>query len=386
MTRQSPTSSRPRSTVSCAVGGEGAGGLALLGEVGEEVARRVGVESRVAQPRFGLLGGRGRDLPRERAERLAQLGGPAEAVAVPERHLPGLPEGRHDVDPIVGDLHDPPARRAEGEDVVDARLVDHLLVELADAGVRGLAGDEDAEQAAVGDRPAAGHRDPLRARPPGEGAEIAVPDDARSQLGELVGGEPPREQVERRLVRRPGQRAERRTALEGLEPAFDVDRPDRARGDRLLREDVERVLRHRDGFDPAGEHLLGDDRGVQHIAAMLREQRRPAHLADLVARPPDPLQARRRARRRLHLDDEVDGAHVDAEFETARRDDAAQDAGLQLLLDLRALLLRDRPVVRLREHRGGARRGLRLAAIIAAGGPPVAEPVEAGRSSPIRSE
>ena len=301
---------------------------------------------------------------------------------MPERHLSGLPERRHDIDPIVGDLHDPPARRAEREDVADARLVDHLLVELADAGVRGLARDEDAEQSAVGDRAAARHRDPLRARPAGERAEIAVPDHPGSQLGELVGGEPPREQVEGRLVRRPGQGAERRAALDRLEPALDVDRPDRARGDRLLREDVERVLRHRDGFDPAGQHLLGDDRGVQHVAAMLREQRRPAHFADLVAGPPDPLQPRRGARRRLDLDDEVDGAHVDAEFEARRGDDAAQDAGLQLLLDLRALLLRDRPVVRLREHRGGARRrpGLRHHRCGRASS------AASGRSSPIRSE
>ena len=76
-----------------AVGRQRAGRLALLGEVGEQVARRVVVEARVAQARLGLLGGRGRHLARELAERLAELGGPADAVAVPERHLAGLPEG-----------------------------------------------------------------------------------------------------------------------------------------------------------------------------------------------------------------------------------------------------------------------------------------------------
>ena len=78
--------------------------------------------------------------------------------------LPGCPKAGSDVDAVVGDLDDAPARRAEREDVVDARLVDHLLVELADAGVLRLARDEDAEQAAVGDRAAARDRDPLRAR------------------------------------------------------------------------------------------------------------------------------------------------------------------------------------------------------------------------------
>jgi hypothetical protein len=114
--------------------------------------------------------GRRRDLAREPAERLAELGGAAEAVAVPERQLSGLAERGQDVDAVVGDLDDAPARRAEGEHVVDARLVDHLLVELADAGVPRLAGDEDAEQAAVGDRAAARDGDALRA-----GAPVSVP-------------------------------------------------------------------------------------------------------------------------------------------------------------------------------------------------------------------
>ena len=182
-------------------------------------------------------------------------------------------------------------------------------------------------------------------------AFVAIPHDPRAQLGELVGRKAPGEQVERRLVRRPRQRAERRAALDGLEPALDIDRAERGCRHRLLREDVERILRHRDRLDLSCQHPLGDDRGVQHVAAMLGEQRRAADLADLVAGASDALQAGRRARRSLDLDHEVDRTHVDAELEAAGGHDAAEDAGLQLLLDLRALLLRDRPVVGLREHR-----------------------------------
>src|SRR3546814_10788249 len=87
----------------------------------------------------------------------------------------------------MGDLHDPPARGAEGEHVVDARLVDHLLVELAHAGVLRLAGDEHAEQAAVGDRAAAGDRHPLSAGAPRESARVAVrSEEHTSELQSLM--------------------------------------------------------------------------------------------------------------------------------------------------------------------------------------------------------
>ena len=55
------------------------------------------------------------------------------------------------------------------------------------------------------------------------------------------------------------------------------------------------------------------------------------------ARPTRCRPARDRARR-LDQHHEVDGAHVDAELEAARGDDAAQPTGLQLGLDLEPLL------------------------------------------------
>ena len=64
--------------------------------------------------------------------------------------------------------------------------------------------------------------------------------------------------------------------------------------------------------------------------------------------PARPIRCRPRGDRlrRLDLQHEVDGAHVDAELERGGRDEARQLAGLQLLLDHEPLLARQRAVVR----------------------------------------
>ena len=81
-------------------------------------------------------------------------------------------------------------RGAEGEDVADPGLVDHLLVELADpaAALLGVgAGQEDPEQPAVRDGAAGGDGQPLGAGAAGDRARHAVPHHAGPQLGEGVG-------------------------------------------------------------------------------------------------------------------------------------------------------------------------------------------------------
>ena len=160
----------------------------LLVDVADQVVGgpRVEARRRGARARPASLGMR-RELAGEGADRLAELGRAAEGVALPERQ-PARDAGRgRDQHPVVGDVLDPPAGRAEGEHVADPRLVDHLLVELADPAAGALAADqEDAEQPAVGDGAAAGDGEPLGAGPAGERAGDAVPDDARAQLGELV--------------------------------------------------------------------------------------------------------------------------------------------------------------------------------------------------------
>ena len=68
-----------------------------------------------------------------------------------------------------------------------------------------------------------------------------------------------------------------------------------------------------------------------------------------MARAADALQAARDRLRRLDLHDEVDRAHVDAELERRRRDEARDPPRLQVLLDLHALLARERAVMRARD-------------------------------------
>ena len=143
------------------------------------------------------------DLAAERAERPAQLGGAAGRVAVPERQPARLAGRGGDQHLVGGDVLDPPGGGAEHEHVADPRLVDHLLVEFADAvGVAALAlraGQEHAEQAAVGDGAAAGDGQPLRAGPAVQGAGGAVPDQPGAQLGELLARVAAGQHVEHRL-------------------------------------------------------------------------------------------------------------------------------------------------------------------------------------------
>ena len=74
-----------------------------------------------------------------------------------------------------------------------ARLVDHLLVELADAAA---VGQVDAVEAAVGDRAGVGDDQLAGAFAAVHRALGAVPDDPRAQLGEAVGGVAAVEHVE----------------------------------------------------------------------------------------------------------------------------------------------------------------------------------------------
>src|SRR6185436_3536648 len=128
------------------VGGDDTGRRLLLAQVGDEVLGGAAVE--VVLP--GQLLGVPRDrLAGEGANRPAQLGWAADPVALPERDGAGDAGRGGDDDAVAGDVLDPPGRRAEQEGLARPRLIDHLLVELADAAA---IGQVDAVEAPVGDR------------------------------------------------------------------------------------------------------------------------------------------------------------------------------------------------------------------------------------------
>ena len=99
------------------------------------------------------------------------------------------------------------------------------------------------EEAAVRDRPGVCDRETAHAAPPANHAGGAIPDDARPQLGELVGRIPAGEHVEHVLELRARELGERIRAPHELVQVVDGDLLVGGDRDDLLREDVERVAR-----------------------------------------------------------------------------------------------------------------------------------------------
>src|SRR6516165_12060206 len=75
-----------------------------------------------------------------------------------------------------------------------------------------------------------------------------------------------------------------------------------------------------------------------------------------MAGAPDALQPAGHRWRRLHLDDQIDRAHVDAELQARGGDHSFEPTALEVVLDLGAGLLADRAVVSSGEERGSAER------------------------------
>src|SRR5439155_24997276 len=96
-----------------------------------------------------------------------------------------------------------------------------------------------------------------------------------------------------------------------------------------------------------------DGGGCDEVAAPIRDDHAAAGLADEVSGAADALQALGDTARRLDQDGQVDRADVDAELERSGGDDGAELPGLQLGLDLVALLARHRAVVRLGDALAG---------------------------------
>src|SRR5439155_27283364 len=147
------------------------------------------------------------DLARRRADRAAELVGTADALALPEWDGARDPRSRRDQHAVARDLLDPPRRGAEQERLTGARLVDHLLVELADPAAP--VDEVHAEEAAVRDRARVRDGEPARPLAAPDHPGGAVPDDARPQLRELVGRIAPRQHVEHVLELAALERGER---------------------------------------------------------------------------------------------------------------------------------------------------------------------------------
>ena len=116
---------------------------------------------------------------------------------MPEGQARGLTGRGGDPHRVVRNFFNTPTARAEDDDLAGAGFVHHLLVELTHtlgAALLIAADQVDGEESAVGNRAAAGDGEALRTRAAlnTSGGRLlgggAVPDDARAQLGELVGG------------------------------------------------------------------------------------------------------------------------------------------------------------------------------------------------------
>ncbi len=269
---------------------------------------------------------------------------------MPERQLARHARSRRHGDPVGRDVRDPPGAGAQDHDVAvhpGAQLVDHLLVELPHPATRRprLALEEHRVQPAVRDRAAAGDRDDARVAPALHDIGQAVPGDTRLELRELVRRIGAGEHAQDALEDLARQRLERRRAAHDRQQLVHGEAFADGHRHQLLGQHVERVARQDGRLDPPVAHAADDDRRLEEVASVLGKDHALAGLAHVVACTADALEAAGDRRRALDLDHEVHGAHVDAQLQAAGRDEGGEAPGLELLLDLEALLARDAAVV-----------------------------------------
>ena len=331
-----------------AVVGDDAGGGGLVGEVAHQVLGRLLIEIvMLDQALDRAAGGMCRSVRTSSPMWRPSSSGRPAASAFQNGILPGSPgaETTSTRSCVISSMRQ--LRGAEQERLADAALEDHLFVELADARAgAALADEEHAVEPAIRNRAAVDDGDALRAFARGERVLQAIPGESRPEVREVVRRIAARQHVEHAFEDRSAQIGERRGAADRVEQLVDVPLVDRHHRDDLLREDVERVARIAARLDARLVHRARDRGAGDEIAAELRHDDAAAGGADGVTGAADALHAARDRRRRLDLHDEIDRAHVDAELERRGRDQAADGAGLQAILDLDPLRPRERSVVR----------------------------------------
>ena len=296
-----------------------------------------------------LDGGRRRHVPK-RAYQLANLAPqfqrPAGRVRFPERHLSGYTRSGGDQHAIVRDLFDPPARRAEQERLADPAFEDHLLVELADTGLRpALTDKEHAVQPAVRNGSAVDDRDTFGALAGGQPVLDSIPGQPRPQIREVVRWVASRKHVEHAFVDGSAQIGKRRGTSDRVEQPIDIPFVGRHHRDDLLGQHVERISRIAARLDAGFVHGPRHGRACDEIATKLRDDYAAACSTDCVTSAADALHAAGNRRWRLDLYDQVDCAHINAQFKGRGRDETPDGAGLQPILDLDALRARERSVM-----------------------------------------
>ena len=307
---------------------------------------------------FGSARNAAVERPHKSPPGAARLVGATNGLAVPEGQSRGASRRRFHDNPVGADLLDAPGARAQGDDVAHARLHHHLLVQLAHtpAPLTGVAlGQHHREHAAIGNGARRRYGQALGTGTRREQPRLAIPQDARRELGHLARAVASGEHVEHSL-----EGASAQIGIAGRPPHAGeplVGRQTVRRhghgGHGLLGQHIERIAHEPRALDGAGLHALGHDGGIDDLHPGTREDDALGAAAHPVVRPSHALQPAGHRGRRGHLQHQIDGTHIDAQFQAGSGHHAGQLSCLQLPFHLQPLLLGDRAVVGLRDdHRG----------------------------------
>jgi hypothetical protein len=109
-------------------------------------------------------------------------------------------------------------------------------------------------------------------------------------------------------------------------------------GDQLLAEDIEGIAGKAGGLDVAFVHGASDSGAGNEIGTVFGEENALADGVDVMAGATDALHPAGHGGRSFDLNNEIDGAHIDAELEGGGCAESFDLAGFQLLLDNGALV------------------------------------------------